>query len=73
MIAFIAATDSSCRAPVIMADNPPGPDMWICGEAAKPGSAYCPECHTRFYYKPTTRALKAMDYMAGKPLRMGRG
>jgi hypothetical protein len=47
--------------------------MLVCGEATKPGSAYCPECHTRFYYKPTIRAIKALDFMAGKPLRMGRG
>jgi hypothetical protein len=67
---FVAVTDQQCRAPV---SGAPGPDMLVCGEATKPGSVYCPECHTRFYYKPTIRAIKALDFMAGRPLRMGRG
>lgn len=67
---FLNVTKGQCRSPQ---GGTPGPDLILCGEAVKPGSAYCPECHTRFYYKPTVRAIKALDYTAGKPLRMGRG
>ncbi|QIG74352.1 hypothetical protein EVC08_040 [Rhizobium phage RHph_N65] len=68
MIAFIAATDSSCRAPVIMADNPPGPDMWICGEPALPGKTACAECRARLYYKPNSQQLKTLDWAASRSL-----
>lgn len=64
---FLAVTDQQCRTP--MSGNP-GPDMIVCGEATKPGSSYCPECHARFYYKPTARALKTMDFIVGRPVKM---
>jgi hypothetical protein len=66
---FLAVGSNQCRAPVVMAHNPPGPDMIVCGEATKPGSAYCPECRARLYYRPGKRELNAMDFTIGTPLR----
>jgi hypothetical protein len=43
--------------------------MIVCGEATKPGSAYCPECRARLYYRPGKRELNAMDFTIGTPLR----
>lgn len=69
MTTLLAATDNDCRT---IPGDIRGPDTIICGQQTKPGSRYCPECHARFYYKPTLRALKSLDFTAGKPLKMGR-
>lgn len=68
MIAFTDATDRSCRAPVAMADNPPGPEMWICGEPALLGRTACAECRARLYYTPTSQQLKTLDWAARRSL-----
>lgn len=46
-----------------------GPRTVMCGERALPGTNTCRDCRARFYYRPTVRELKGLDYAAGRPLK----
>lgn len=61
MTRFVDATDATCRTPLVMAHNVPGPDMLICGQQTLRGRTCCEACHSRLYYKPTKQGLANLD------------
>ena len=67
---FINLQANECRA-IIGACA--GPDTPVCAAPRRPGSSYCPDCHSQFYYRPTKRNLNTMDFVAGKPRKRVKG
>jgi hypothetical protein len=67
MIPFIDTETHHCRTPLVMAHNPPGPDMLVCGQPTVPGKTYCTSCRAVLYYRPTKTELKSLDWLPPKP------
>ena len=68
-VAFIDATRDQCMTPV---EGDPGPQMQVCGAPVIPGRTCCPDCRSKLYERPTSKATAEIEVTAKRSQRQQR-
>ncbi len=62
-VAFLELRAGQCHYPL---GGPTDPPLRFCGEAAEPGSTYCPECRGIAYRRQDQRAVRLAAWVDRK-------